>query len=216
MSARDPLDHFGERLFQAAREEPLPEGAMARVLETVRAGQVPKVARLSRAAQWSLLGAAAALAAGVALLARGQEAADRISAEPAPTLIHGEQKAAPSAPVLAPTPAASVISSATPRTSTNAPALVQSAPISLSDELSALKVASNALASGNSRAALVALDQYDHVLKGKKMRAEATLLRIEALSRSGEAEAASALAQQFVDKNPESPLVDRARSFVKP
>jgi outer membrane protein assembly factor BamD (BamD/ComL family) len=84
----------------------------------------------------------------------------------------------------------------------------------LSDELSALKVASSALSAGDPQAALVALDRYDRVLKGQKMRAEATLLRIEALSRAGQAEAASALAQSFVKQNPGSPLVDRARSFV--
>jgi outer membrane protein assembly factor BamD (BamD/ComL family) len=84
----------------------------------------------------------------------------------------------------------------------------------LSDELSALKVASSALSAGDPQAALAALDRYDRVLKGQKMRAEATLLRIEALARGGQTEAASVLAQRFVEQNPGSPLVDRARSFV--
>ena len=192
---------------------------MARVLDAARVAPVAQVTRLARPVKWSLLGAAAALAAGLALFVTRHESSDRISAEPSSTLLPSPQKAAPSAPVapvLAPTPVASVLSSAAPIVpSANAPAPVHSAPVSLGDELDALKVASNALAAGNSSAALAALDQYDHVLKGKKMRAEATLLRIEALSRSGQAGAASALAQQFVDKNPESPLVDRARSFVK-
>jgi outer membrane protein assembly factor BamD (BamD/ComL family) len=90
-----------------------------------------------------------------------------------------------------------------------------SAQASLSDELGALKRASSALNADDTSAALSALDQYDHVLRGTKMRAEATLLRIETLSRAGQAGAASQLAQRFVAQNPESPLVDRARSFVQ-
>jgi len=92
---------------------------------------------------------------------------------------------------------------------------VRSAPASLSDELGSLKLASSALSSGDPRAALAALDRYDHVLKGKVMRAEATLLRIEALARTGQTGAASTLAQRFVEQNPGSPLVDRARTFVQ-
>ncbi len=215
MSAPDPIDQLGRELFRAAREEPMPDGALERALQAARAEHSVPVARLARPAKWSLFGAAAALAAAVALFASRHDGSERISAEPSSTLMHGAQKAAPSAPVLAPTPVTSAVGSATPVPSLSAPAPVRSAPVSLSDELDALKVASSALAAGDSSGALAALDRYDRVLKGKKMRAEATLLRIEALSRSGQVGAASALAQQFVDKNPESPLVDRARSFVK-
>ena len=217
MSAPDPIDQFGLRLFQAAREEPIPDGAVARVLIAAHARPRAPVARLGRVVKLSLFGAAA-LAAGVALFASRQERSERISAEPSSTLIHDQHQAAPSAPVLAPMPVASTVASATPTSNANAnsPAPVHSAPVSLSDELDTLKIASSSLAAGDTGSALAALDRYDRVLKGKKMRAEATLLRIEALSRSGQVGAASALAQQFVDKNPESPLVDRARSFVKP
>jgi hypothetical protein len=51
---------------------------------------------------------------------------------------------------------------------------------------------------------LAALDQSDR-MKSQKMHAEATLLRIEALSRAG----------QPAEQNPGSPLVDRARTFVQ-
>jgi hypothetical protein len=217
VSAPDPIARLGLRLFQAAREEPIPEGAVTRALEAARAGRGAPVARLGRAARVSLFGAAATLAAGIALFADRHEGSERISAEPSSTLIHDPQQAAPSAIVREPKPVATTVASETPVLThgPSAPAPVHSAPVSLGDELDALKVASSALAAGDTRGALAALDRYDHVLKGKKMRAEATLLRIEALSRSGQAGAASALAQQFADKNPESPLVDRARSFVK-
>ena len=216
MSTPDPLEQLGARLFQAAREEPIPHGALTRALEAARAerGASAEVRRVPRPLKYGLFAAVVALAAGVALFARHRDATDRISAEPSSSLVSGRHKAAPSAPVLAPTAATSVALSAKPVLSVSAPSPVHSAPVSLGDELDALKVASSALSAGNTSAALAALDQYDHVLKGKKMRAEATLLRIEALSRSGQAGGASALAQQFVDKNPESPLVDRARSFV--
>jgi len=214
VSAPDPVDQFGLRLFQAAREEPIPDGAVERVLEVARADRVAP----GRTAKWSLFWAAAALAAGIALFASRQEGREHISAEPSSTLIHDQHIAAPSAPVLAPKPVTSTVASATPTSNANANSLapVHSAPVSLSDELDTLKIASSSLAAGDTASALAALDRYDHVLRGKKLRAEATLLRIEALSRSGQVGAASALAQQFVDKNPESPLVDRARSFVNP
>jgi len=79
-----------------------------------------------------------------------------------------------------------------------------------------LKVAQQALASSDTQAALKALDRYDRILKGQKLRAEATLLRIEALSKSGQDQAAAELASRFARQNPTSPLVDRARSFIKP
>jgi hypothetical protein len=214
VSAPDPIDQLGLRLFQAAREEPIPDDAIAGVLKAARAGSVAPVSR-PRLAKWSLFGAAAALAAGVALLAGRHESAERITAEPSSTLLRGPQRAVPLAPALAPRAVVGVVPSATLTKSPSALLPVHSAQVSLSEELDALKVVSSALAAGDSKGALAGLDQYDHVLKGKRMRAEATLLRIEALSRSGQAGAASALAQQFVDKNPESPLVDRARSFVK-
>jgi len=184
---------------------------MQRVLEAARTERFAQVARLSPSAKLSLFAGFVALAAALTLFLNRHESADRISAEPSSSLVHTQQQAVPSAPASAPIP----VASAAPVPTVSALAPARSAQVSLSDELSALSVASNALAAGDSSGALAALDRYDHVLHGKKMRAEATLLRIEALSRSGQAGAASALAQQFVDNNPESPLVDRARSFVK-
>jgi hypothetical protein len=218
MTTPDPIDQLGERLFQAARREPLPERAMERALLAARAeleASRSKPALLSRPARWTLFAAAAALAAGVALFARHKEPSERISAEPASTLLHAHDAQAPSASALILTAAPSPAPSSKPAPIFSAPAPAHSAPASLSDELGALKRASTALNAGDTSTALSALDQYDHVLKGTKMRAEATLLRIETLSRAGQAGAASELAQRFVAQNPESPLVDRARSFVQ-
>jgi outer membrane protein assembly factor BamD (BamD/ComL family) len=85
----------------------------------------------------------------------------------------------------------------------------------LSNELEVLKVAENALRAGDTKGALAALDRYDTVLKGRRLRAEASVLRIETLSRAGQTQAASALARRFVADNPTSPLVDRARAFIE-
>lgn len=205
----DPLDQLSARLFQAAREEPPPEGAQRRVLLAVRAAEPAPVARLRTA---GIACGVIALAAAVVLWARREEPPSRISAEPIRPVLHAISPPAPaSAPVVSST---QVPVKAAPSAST--PHALTSAPVTLDDELTALKRASSSLESGDARGALAALDQYDHVLKGKKLRAEATVLRIEALSRAGEREKASALAQQFVDQNPESPLVDRARSFTQP
>lgn len=218
MTTPDPIDQLGERLFEVARREPLPSGALERALLAARAelsAPRSKPAVLSRPARWTLFAAAAALAAGSALVVRHQEPIDRISAEPASTRLHSHNPQAPSASAIAltaaPVPAPSVKTAPV----FNAPAPAHSAQASLSDELGALKRASASLNAGDTSGALSALDQYDHVLKGTKMRAEATLLRIETLSRAGQGGAASQLAQRFVAQNPESPLVDRARSFVQ-
>jgi len=219
MTLPDPIDKLGERLFQAARREPLPDEGMERALLAARAELAAprsKLILLSRPVRWTLIAAAAAaLAAGVTLFARHQDAIDRISAEPASTLQHAHSAQAPSASAIALTAAPNPAPSTKPAPIFSAAAPAHSAQASLSDELGALKRASSALNAGDTSGALSALDQYDHVLKGTKMRAEATLLRIETLSRAGQAGAASGLAQRFVAQNPESPLVDRARSFVQ-
>ncbi|MEI9939430.1 MAG: hypothetical protein WDO69_19595 [Pseudomonadota bacterium] len=210
----DPIDQLGARLFEAARSESVPQGAEQRLLEAVGreiSGKSPANARFTARRKWLAASACAAIGAASALLLRPKEASMGISAEPS-VVAHPESERRTAPRSEAPSEAAPL---APPRpTSSAAPSPAHSARASLSEELSALKVASSALSAGDTRAALTALDRYDRVLKGQKLRAEATLLRIEALSRSGQAGAASALAQRFVEQNPGSPLVDRARSFV--
>jgi hypothetical protein len=216
----DPIDQLGARLFEAARREPLPEGALERALAAARREPVSSDSgsRLSRRTTATLWLAAAALAAGAVLFVRNGEPTSGISAEPSSSMQHNRAPQPPShpAPVADAAPSATTVErsipSAAPAPSTPPP--VHSAPATLTDELSSLKLASSALSAGDARAALAALDQYDR-MKGQKMRAEATLLRIEALARAGQPDAASTLAKRFVEQNPESPLVDRARSFVQ-
>jgi hypothetical protein len=213
----DPIDQLGRRLFEAARQEPLPPDALTRAVAAARREPVGSSGvRLLRPKSAALWLAAAALAAGaVVFVGRGREPTSQIGAEPVGWAHHERAPQPSSSPMQIADAAPSA--SALPKTSPSAslsPAPVHSAPASLTDELSSLKVASSALSAGDAHAALAALDGYDR-MKGQKMRAEATLLRIEALSRAGQPDAASTLAKRFVDQNPESPLVDRARSFVQ-
>ncbi len=211
----DPLDRFGERLFEAARREPKPEGAEQRALSAaLRVAREAPQRRLSRGALGAMLFGSVAIAAGLTLWVRPKPRLDPISAEP--SIAHvGRRAAASSAAPVASAPTIAPTNNLKRSNALPSASVARSAPATLSDELEALKLASTALNAGDASAALKALDRYDQLLDGGKLRAEATLLRIQALARSGNVQAASALAQQFVDRNPDSPLVDRARAFIQ-
>jgi hypothetical protein len=214
----DPIDQLGVRLFESARTEAVPRGAEQRALAAARreiGHETAPVAHVPSARRWLAVAACVAIAAAAALLLRPKPAEPGISAEPSTVArARPEPRSAPSAAPSEVTPIAPPVAVTAKPLPSAAAVPVHSAPASLSDELSALKAASSALSAGDAKAALTALDRYDRVLKGQKLRAEATLLRIEALSHAGQTQAASALAQRFVEQNPGNPLVDRARSFV--
>jgi hypothetical protein len=213
--SRDRIDLLGARLFQVAREEQPPSGAEQRALEEARrvaSARLParEAARRVRP-KLLLLAASLALVCG-ALLDGREQPPPSISREPLASLsgARAERVATP--------PAAShaVVEAAEPSVAPRVvPTPVRSVSATLSDELELLKVAQSALGAGDTAGALKALDRYDHALKGNKaMRAEATLLRIETLSRAGQTSAAAALARRFIEQHPTSPLVDRARSLA--
>lgn len=83
----------------------------------------------------------------------------------------------------------------------------------MSAEIALLDRARGTLASDPGQT-LSVLDEYDHVLHGEHLAAEATLLRIEALAGAGLREAAGELARRFVEGNPGSALAERARAFM--
>jgi hypothetical protein len=208
MNPIDPSDDLAQRLFEAARSEPLPAGAERRVVDAVRkAREVRRRAAPVRVVGYALL--AAAVLSAIALFARRREPEIAITGEPA----RPPRLEAP-APAPAPVPETASAAVPPPQVQPSAPSPRPTPPATLADELAVLKQAESALAASDPRTALEALDRYDHVLKGKQMRAEATLLRLEALSRAGKRGAAASLAARFVAQNPESPLVDRARSFL--
>jgi hypothetical protein len=79
-----------------------------------------------------------------------------------------------------------------------------------------LQAARAALDAGDGKHALALLDHYGRSAQNPRLGDEATVVRLEALSRVGRADEASELAREFVAKHPGSPLVDRARAFIAP
>jgi len=70
------------------------------------------------------------------------------------------------------------------------------------------------LARGDARGALLLLDGYDKTCPQGRLRLEAELLRIDALAKSGQAQAAKRHAQTFLRHHPGSVLAARARSYL--
>ena len=87
-------------------------------------------------------------------------------------------------------------------------------PPSLSEEVETLDRARTALSKGDVSSALATLDEYDRVLHGTHLVEEATLLRVDTLSRSGRRDAAARIAKNFIETHPGSPLSERVRSLV--
>jgi hypothetical protein len=84
----------------------------------------------------------------------------------------------------------------------------------LASELALVKQVRSALRGHDGATALTLLDRYDTGAHGRALAVEATLLRVEALDAVGRRAEASALARRFVAENPDSPLAERAQSFI--
>src|SRR5690606_3625372 len=216
-------DTLAEQLFEAARRDRPAPSVKHRVL---RAVSTPRPApRLSR---WLL--AALAVGAVVALVVLVDRA----------TVLHGDGAAGDLEPgVLRAEPvvvssrfeqaaAEPEASASVRRESLEAPPPSSSAavvpiggavskrpPASLEQELKLLDAARQALLRGDTGAALKELSHYDEVASRRHLGAEASVLRIQILAASGRAAEASRLASEFVAKHPNSPLVDRAKSFIQ-
>ncbi len=243
--ANDAIDDFAAALFSAARRERPADDVRERVLATVLAPQVhvdaatesslpvapTRFVELTRRPRYrvvfAIAAAIAALAGAVVLLKSRGEPVFSIGPErtarvdemtPAPSLAKVENEPAPEPVVPAPTidkPARPRVTARASRDGAAAPKVEAPPPASLPDEIAALDRARSSLSSGDVQGALRALDDYDRVLHGTRLTAEATMLRIDALARSGRAAEASALAVRFVEANPTSALADRARAFIK-
>ena len=101
-----------------------------------------------------------------------------------------------------------------PVNSTPKPTSSAQSPPTLSDEVGMLDRARSELREKGPQRALELLDDYDR-RAGSHLRDEATLLRIEALARSGREDEASKLAERFIASKPSSTLADRARGYLK-
>jgi|RhiMethySRZTD1v2_1073278.scaffolds.fasta_scaffold131261_2 hypothetical protein len=239
MTARDSLDERADALFGAARlEAPSTETrqrALHALLEARRGARSPGSAEESAAATawWprirplrkpiAALAAAALVAAACFIWLRPRPPETlTLSPEDRPSAsIPLRRETAPSAEPAPPIDAAD-IKSATPRrppprppvSARAAPSATPPRALSLPEEVALLDRARAALAAGDAKRALEILDEHGRVPGGAMLAAEAGLLRIQALSRAGQAQKAAQEARRFIDANPGSTLAERARAFA--
>lgn len=119
-------------------------------------------------------------------------------------------------PLLSATPSkATVDSAASAGRSKLAPVGIRPAEqSSLAYEIELLDLARRNLAQGNPAAALAALDRRQVEIPSGALGPEATVLRVEALLRSGDRNAAAALANGFLAQNPSGPHAVRIRRLL--
>ncbi len=79
------------------------------------------------------------------------------------------------------------------------------------DEVEDIEAARSAIARGDDNAALAKLNDYDHAHPNGTLKPESTVLRIQALSNSGNTAEARTLSNEFQSKYPQHPLVQRVR-----
>ena len=84
----------------------------------------------------------------------------------------------------------------------------------LTAELAALDTARTALGHSDPAGALAALDSYAHDFPRGRLKIEAEVLRIGALAKSGQTEAARKRAEAFLRLHPDSVLASRVRSYA--
>jgi hypothetical protein len=87
---------------------------------------------------------------------------------------------------------------------------------SLEGEVAALDLARTALAGGDATGTLQRLDQYEQAFPRGALRPEATYLRIQALSKSGQSGAARTLAARFLASHPKSPHAAQLQTLISP
>lgn len=219
-------DELETSLLKLAKNEgPSPEGRR-RILAAIAAGgatsltsqtadAAAKVGGKSAVLKWGLLGVAA-LAIPAALLLRGES---EPAAQVTPPAVHAP------APVITPVPVPVPADEGTaPLAVDDLPALKEApsasgaaapkAQGSLADEVAQLQKAKLALKGGNPSQALAELGTYAQRFPRPMLGAEATVVRIEALSASGDSGRAKSLAESFLAKNPNSPYAARLRSLT--
>ena len=89
------------------------------------------------------------------------------------------------------------------------------APDSLTKELRMIEAARRALASGDGGGALQQLNDYAHQYPKGSLRAEAGVLRIEALMAKGDRGAAARLGKAYLRRSPNGPYARRIRSVLE-
>jgi hypothetical protein len=174
----------------------------------------------SRAAlKWAIFGAVGVGTAALALLVSGHHAPKTVSA-PANSARPAASLTAPLPPEPAPEPApAPELSPVTkledlPRLSSSADSVHTAPAPSLADEVAAIKAAKSALLAGNASEALHQLDAYRARFPRGRLTQEASVVRIEALLKSGNRSAASAAGDRFLAAHADSPYAARVHTLI--
>jgi hypothetical protein len=174
------------------------------------------------AVKWGVL-AVAAVAIPAAILLRGSDdGSTPLKSAPSALKAPANEVTATPLPVAAPSEAAApaplaleelpVLPSVSAVSGTgSAPKPAQG---SLAEEVAQLQKAKLALKSGSPTQALAELGTYAQRFPRPMLGSEATVLRIEALSQTGDRARAKTLAEGFLAKNPNSPYAARLRSLT--
>lgn len=110
-------------------------------------------------------------------------------------------------PAQAPAPSPEPVAAGTPQ-----PARPSSASF---DEVREIQAAREAVSRGDNSGAIATLNQYDQTHPTGALKAESTVLRVQALSNSGKTNEARQLANEFTGKNPTHPLTQQLRAVGK-
>ena len=206
-------------LRSANADAPL-QGALGRTLAATgvsAGGAAAASAKIGAAAlvRWvgiALLGVALVVA-GAAYMRRGQarpRAASTVSVPPAPTAT--QQPATEATAAAAPLAMAATPVATTPAATTATPR--HPAASSLEVQIAAMDHARASLTAGDASGSLRALDKYDRDFPRGAFAQEANVLRVEALTASGDLAAARALATRLLAANPNSPYARRIRAVT--
>ena len=224
----DPLE---SSLLQLARNEGPSTDGRRKILAAIAAASAASLAtqpaqaastagKGMTVAKWGVLAVAAVAIPAAIMLRGGDDSPTSLKAAPSALKAPAtEVKATPvRTPVEAEGPAPLALEdlptlpSVTPATGT-APSTKQ-AQGSLADEVAQLQKAKLALKGGSPAQALAELGTYAQRFPRPMLGAEATVLRIEALSQSGDGARAKTLAEGFLAKNPNSPYAARLRNLT--
>jgi hypothetical protein len=213
---------FDRQLVRAARNESPAWGAEERALAALGLSATAMGAVKSRVPSGGALGAGGsalvvaslAVGIGVAAWAIRSQANARTTiptlAESAPQ-IETPALAPAFAPrvTILPAPSSSVVRAATAPAKTT-----HVAPLPLSGEIALVQQAARALASGEPSMALRVLDTYGSQYPGGALAEEASVLRAQALARTGEATQARALAERLIAADPQGVFARRLRDVI--
>ena len=215
-------------LLELSRCERPPTQARTRALEALGIGVVATstttsaVAAVGKGGASALLKLAALSVIGVGVAAggvvlhsaheRGQETKATHSAALVPSVA-----ASVETPVAVSTPAVSASGSTAPGTVGSAPRAAHSSAGAgtLSQEVTALELAHEALAAHKPGVALRQLEHYRTQFPGGVLASEATVLRVQAMLASGDRSGAQALADIYSTSHPDSPYARRIEALLQ-